>query len=547
MSILRNGKRLTVDEEHNSKNNNKKKRAIVKKIDDAGSPYLPEELMENIVIRLQAKGLSRFSCVSKKWYNFILKDSKFAVSHFIQNSKKLNLIFNLLNVPVLRDTNGSKEAYLFSLEEEEEKDNDLLKYKLLPGTGYHEVYELVGYCNGLACVKLVTQPTDCYGAIHVINPTRNEALALAYITPTTQGGDNCTYLCHGFGFDSTSQEYKAVLIFTNSTTAGDQEFVCMVVALGGTNSWRKIIISADQMSPSSPDRTTTSKANRRSATLCGGGHLFWRVTNSTAYNDDVSTIDMLLSFDIHTEKIQFIPLPTECRLTPMTTTTRDEHQCLEVDHHLLEFKGYLCVARSEKIMISSNGHHHHHLGYSCNGLRSTLCCCSFKVQLYILKDKVKQVWTKGETYDLQIKEEGLQLPAPFCCYRDSTTTSPPTRISSFSDQLLLYWFDGKCLMFYNLQRKQFKVLDRPSSRAIFETKKKNGATSGCSNIGNDDNFHFPYMDYQLHAQPENMLSLKTFIAGGETREFYSISDFQQSLVNDEKEPAGCYGYIDIFI
>ncbi|XP_026458515.1 putative F-box protein At2g02030 [Papaver somniferum] len=183
MIILGNGKRLTVDEDHKSK---KKKRSVVK-IDDACSPYFPEELIENIVIRLEAKGLSRFSCVSKKWYNFILKDSKFAFSHFIQNSKKLNLIFNLLNVPVLRDTNGSKEAYLFSLEEEE-KDNDLLKYKLLPGTGYHEVCELVGYCNGLACVKLVTQPTDCYGAIHVINPTRNEALALAYITPTTQGG-----------------------------------------------------------------------------------------------------------------------------------------------------------------------------------------------------------------------------------------------------------------------------------------------------------------------------------------------------------------------
>ncbi|RZC92043.1 hypothetical protein C5167_027932 [Papaver somniferum] len=110
---------------------------------------------------------------------------------------------------------------------------------------------------------------------------------------------------------------------------------------------------------------------------------------------------MLLSFDLHNKKIHFIRLPADC--TPITPT--DERQYL-ADDHLLEFKGYPCVARSERVHI------------------------------YILTDKDKQVWTREETFDVQIMDQESSLPTPLCCYFDTSAATPPTRILTSSDQML---------------------------------------------------------------------------------------------------------------
>ncbi|XP_026405750.1 uncharacterized protein LOC113301217 isoform X1 [Papaver somniferum] len=255
--------------------------------------------------------------------------------------------------------------------------------------------------------------------------------------------------------------------------------------------------------------TRTSRDYQREATRCGD-NLFWRITNNTS-NDDKT--EMLLSFDIHNEKLHFIHLPIECTQVPM-----NEHQYVEVDHHLLEFKGYPCVARSEKIIINNRYHHH-----QCIAQRR-FCRCCFKVHLYVLKNKLQQVWEKEESFDIQM-EEG-SLPVPFCCYcgttassttaTDATTTIPPTRMLSFSDQVILYWFNGTYLVFYNLQMKHFEVVNccNEENRAVFEVKMK--GIPGRRRIGEDDRIYCPYMDYQLHAQVENILSLKTFIPEGGT-------------------------------
>lgn len=551
--MLRNGKRLiSYSEEQNKKKKNN--RANFTKIDDDSSrPYLPEELiLENILIRLPARDLAICSCVSKFWYNSILKDSRFASSHSVQNKNRLNLVFNLLNVPIT----DWDHAYLLSLEEEEKKDKDdnfLLNYRLLWPLHYPGKYELVlvGYCNGLVCTKQQGTAAGDKGVISVINPMRGETLALSYSTPTSSAGGRCIDLCHGFVFDSLSEEYKVVLIYTTTTStisvSGDQEFVCLVLTLGGSYSRKVIVISTAQISPPPglpyPFPSPMVTTSRVTAATLYGGDLVWWITNTTPSNNN--KIDMLLSFDIHNQKIHFIRLPSECSPTP---TTRDEHQCLVVDHHLLEFKGYLCVARSEKLMIRNNSHHphHHHRRRSrhhhCKCSKRSFCCSDFKVHLFILKDKINQVWMKAETFNLQIKEEGLH-PAPLCCYFDTATntnTTPPTRILSFYDQLLLYWFDGEYLLLYNLQLKHLKMVKCASSsnkqvRDIFVTKMKKGIRPGRC-IGDDDNFIPPYMDYQLHAQAENILSLKTFIPEGETVKFH---DFLQSVVeNGGKAPGG---------
>lgn len=164
---------------------------------------LPDELtFESIMTRLPAKTLARFSCVSKLWYSSILNDSRFSVIHYNQNKNKLFLVFNMFNV--LRG--GIQSVYFSSVLE-----GEMVDIRCLSALDVNEIHELVGFCNGLACMKLASAPNDTSGSITIVNPIRCESLVLTYIPPT--GG--YIYLCHGFGFDSLSQVYKTVIIFAS--------------------------------------------------------------------------------------------------------------------------------------------------------------------------------------------------------------------------------------------------------------------------------------------------------------------------------------------
>lgn len=159
-------------------------------------------------------------------------------------------------------------------------------------------------------------------------------------------------MCHGFGFDASSQEYKIVVIFASKANS---EFVSKVITLG-SSSWRTITTTAADISlpPGFPiPRRMVTRVSRPSAsgTLCRGD-LIWKITNEVfedeeeedVINDNISSnkIEMLLLFDLSSEKIKFFGLPTEPIRTPF----------LKVDH-LLEFEGYPCVARFEKIVTSN--------------------------------------------------------------------------------------------------------------------------------------------------------------------------------------------------
>ncbi|XP_026425688.1 F-box protein At1g30790-like [Papaver somniferum] len=523
--------------------NNKKRD---KEIDaDHAAAHLPEELViENILTGLPVRTLAQWSCVSKLWYNSIFNDTRFAKAHFANSkNRKLNLFVDVLNVWA-RD---KRKACFLSLE------NDF-KYRSYMNVNLPETSEPVGYCNGLACITLVPKSAKDPASMIVINPSRGETLSLPYFQPNNGG---CEYLCHGLGFDSLSEEYKVVIIFTSKDNT---KFITMVCTLG-TKSWRNLVTSVAEISPPPgcspfPNRMVSKAWGniRTPATLCGG-NLFWRITNREVEEDEViinnnqyeihynDKVGMLLSFDIHKEKIQFIRLPAECNLIPTPTTTAMIN--IVVEHHLLEYKGYPCVAVFEKT-VDSGIHHGRHR----RNTQTSFCCCRLTIQLCILKNKEKQVWIKGESFSVQVKELGL-LPGPFCCYFDTTTATTasfPTRILSISDQVLLYSFDGECLKFYNFQTKHLEVVRSSScdlrSRGIFEAKMK-GSPSGNGIDDKDykeDDMYCPYLDYQLHAQVENIHSLKTFIPAGETRTFDQFNDFIQFLVSKDNDFAA--GWVD---
>ncbi|RZC59975.1 hypothetical protein C5167_021734 [Papaver somniferum] len=170
--------------------------------------------------------------------------------------------------------------------------------------------------------------------------------------------------------------------------------------------------------------------------------------------------------------------------------------------------------------------------------KTRFCGYGFKVHLYILKDKVKQKWIEEETFDVKMKENSV-LQDPFCRFfgystNANTGNNHPTRIFSFSDQLMLYWFDGGYLIFYNLQMKHYNVVEGTRScneenRAIFEAKMSGIAPD--PGICEDDDTHCPCSDYQLHAQMENIISLTKFIPEGvKVAEFDCIDSIEDWML-----------------
>lgn len=186
-----------------------------------------------------------------------------------------NLSFSLLNVDDNHDYGTAN--YFLNLQKDSHNQHDsninFYKFELIMGSESPLVaYESVGNCNGLACVKRASQPDE---EITVINPFRRETLALVTEIGGGGGGGSLEHLCQGFGFDSSAQEYKVILIYTTSTTAGDQGFICKVVTLGDA-SWREVVTRTSEISPPPgcspfPSRMVTRiwKNTHKSATIVG--------------------------------------------------------------------------------------------------------------------------------------------------------------------------------------------------------------------------------------------------------------------------------------
>ncbi|XP_026395454.1 uncharacterized protein LOC113290132 [Papaver somniferum] len=337
-------------------------------------------------------------------------------------------------------------------------------------------------------------------------------------------------ICHGFGFDSLAKEYKLVSVFRTS----HQQLNIVVFTLG-TKSWRNVTTTSTHVAyhghPITWIRASTS--SDRSAIFCntGNGCLVWKIittigggegANGTENKNSDNQMEMLLSFNLHDEKFSFIQLPSK------NTTDEQRNHLLVAYPRLLEFKGFPCIAHLEKTLHNRTSDCNHRRLHDHHDSNNTICCCCCKVHLYLLKDKVKQAWVKEESFDVRVDSPCkllVDLPPDPCCFCIGNTSTPPTRIFSFSDQILLYWFDGKHLQVYNLRSKKLTVVmpQHAVERDFFDGKMK--APSYACDDG--DNIYCSNMDYQLHCQGENFLSLQSFVpegvAGVDAAEFEELN------------------------
>ena len=150
------------------------------KIDQRTMPYLPDEIIEDILKRVPVKSLIRFQCVCNHWKHDI-KSQSFIVQH-LQQSKNKNPFLVL----------GCHASYY---------DTHLLLYLLDSSLKLHELHtcgnhhNLVASCNGLLLIENFDKHYP-YPSYSLVNPATK---SVTHIPPPHCYA--CDHICvTGFGF-----------------------------------------------------------------------------------------------------------------------------------------------------------------------------------------------------------------------------------------------------------------------------------------------------------------------------------------------------------
>ncbi|KDP40077.1 hypothetical protein JCGZ_02075 [Jatropha curcas] len=209
-------------------------------------PNLPQEVIQEILLRLPVKSLCRFRCISKSWLSRI-SSPQFAKAHLdialrsnILYSQRQRLIFssgNLYSVEYesICNTNGRDIAVVtldYPLKEkangrddvlDDSRGNDLVYYKVSEDEDENPVIvkvdakfsskvtklddiwvEIFGSCNGLVCIA----PEE--DTLFLFNPSTGESKRIPEQSLSRSAPYG--YNSYGFGYDPTTDDYKVVLI-----------------------------------------------------------------------------------------------------------------------------------------------------------------------------------------------------------------------------------------------------------------------------------------------------------------------------------------------
>ncbi|KAL3508096.1 hypothetical protein ACH5RR_033478 [Cinchona calisaya] len=194
-------------------------------------PYLPQELITEILLRLPAKSVAKFRCVSKPWCSlltsphFIKSHLALQKSHDPENLILVSYYDHTLHTITLRPPTSSGSN---------QQDAVSRQISLL---GCQEKWDsVIGSCHGL--VLLETEDDNKF----LINPTTLEIVEIprfsSPVYPSVGGS------MHGFGHDVLSDDYKIVTISYSydfcfeQVTLCDYNYVDVYSVKKGT--WRRI-------------------------------------------------------------------------------------------------------------------------------------------------------------------------------------------------------------------------------------------------------------------------------------------------------------------
>ncbi|KAL2469079.1 F-box protein CPR30 [Forsythia ovata] len=254
----------------------------------------PEDILFEVVSRLPAKSIGRFTTVSKSWYAFI-RSPAFIASH--------------LNRSIARNVDGDSSLYLLYMS------NNLGDHRICTVlcdnmVSFDEVHEvelpmdfesktcrLVGSCNGLVCL------TDDHCAFHgrimyVWNPLLRKFKCIIGTCCCNRLYKEFTEVSVGFWYDGAKSDYKLIRImhFEKLDFSGcvKEQYHVEVYSLNA-GYWRKI---DDAKLPG------IIKCSHQSAFVDGA--LIWRAGYSLGSEIDT---DFILSFDTRSELFQRMEFP----------------------------------------------------------------------------------------------------------------------------------------------------------------------------------------------------------------------------------------------
>lgn len=182
------------------------------------SPFFPDELIVEILLRVPVRSLLQFRCVSKSWKTLI-SDSQFAKDHLRTSTADPNMAHHRLVSSTIVDHCKIVSCSVQSLFQNPSNSTKAVSFRM------KHKYHILGSCNGLLCLYDIYQ-----GYIRLWNPSTRLRSKRSPIVVSIDG--LITY--HGFGYDHVNDKYKVLVVVDDFN-----ETVTKVYTFGA-NSWTTI-------------------------------------------------------------------------------------------------------------------------------------------------------------------------------------------------------------------------------------------------------------------------------------------------------------------
>ncbi|KAJ1423061.1 Galactose oxidase/kelch, beta-propeller [Sesbania bispinosa] len=252
-------------------------------------PHLSQELITEILLRVPVKSLVRFKCVCKSWFSLI-SDPHFATSHFQLGAAP----------PTHRIVFIAPETHSIDLDASLNDDSASAAINLNFLLPQSVIYNNVGgSCRGFILL-------DCYPNSYIWNPSTGVHKQIPRSPITANMDINFATYLYGFGYDSSQDDYLAVL------ASYDPTLVDCVIHLEffslRANKWDEIKGFNLPYMNASDDPRVGSFLN---------GAIHW-----VAFRHDIS-LNVILAFDLMERSLFEVPLlenfdheldPTYCDL-----------------------------------------------------------------------------------------------------------------------------------------------------------------------------------------------------------------------------------------
>ncbi|CAN0841621.1 F-box protein CPR1 [Linum grandiflorum] len=242
------------------------------------SSFLPEEMVLDIMVKLPAKTLLRFKCLSTGIQTLI--QSPYFVAAHVEHQRKNHACIALLGTNDIFD-NGVSRFVVSSL-----------SFPFLNNPNIeHPKLEYVGSWNGLVCLNIFKNNENSRSTlINMVlwNPATSK---FCFAPPPLNIASDYDGVVYGFGYDSMSDDYKSVRIAVSINGRAKAE-----VLSWRERSWTKL---TDETQSCLYDRTDGIQARP----MTSKGRANWIVYTS-------SDFAMLLSFKLGQEKFEWITPPS---------------------------------------------------------------------------------------------------------------------------------------------------------------------------------------------------------------------------------------------